>query len=114
MNNLVYLSYGDGPHVSELIYSVLSTTQVVASNRERLKKMGIENLDKVYKTEELAPGKNVIFAACGVTDGSLLKGVRYFGDGIRTQTLVMMTVPHQVRFIDTIHAKDDPDVKIRF
>ena len=84
------------------------------ADRERLKKMGIDNLDKVYKTEDLAPGKNVIFAACGVTDGSLLKGVRYFGDGIRTQTLVMMTVPHQVRFIDTIHAKDDPDVKIRF
>ena len=85
-----------------------------AADRERLKKMGIENLDKVYRTEDLAPGKNVIFAACGVTDGSLLKGVRYFGDGIRTQTLVMMTVPHQVRFIDTIHAKDDPNVKIRF
>jgi len=84
------------------------------ADRDRLKKMGIENLEKVYKTEDLAAGKNVIFAACGVTDGSLLKGVRYFGDGIRTQTLVMMTVPHQVRFIDTIHAKDDPDVKIRF
>jgi fructose-1,6-bisphosphatase class II len=85
------------------------------ADRERLKKMGIDILDRVYKTEDLAPGKNVIFAACGVTDGSLLKGVRYFGDGIRTQTLVMMTVPHQVRFIDTIHvSKDDPDVKIRF
>jgi fructose-1,6-bisphosphatase class II len=85
------------------------------ADRDRLKKMGIDNLDKVYKTEDLAPGKNVIFAACGVTEGSLLKGVRYFGDGIRTQTLVMMTVPHQVRFIDTIHvSKDDPDVKIRF
>jgi fructose-1,6-bisphosphatase class II len=85
-----------------------------ASDRDRLKKMGIESLEKVYRTEDLAPGRNVIFAACGVTDGSLLKGVRYFGDGIRTQTLVMMTIPHQVRFIDTIHAKDDPDVKIRF
>ena len=84
------------------------------ADKERLKKMGIDNLDRVYKTEDLAPGKNVIFAACGVTDGSLLKGVRYFGDGIRTQTLVMMTIPHQVRFIDTIHATDDPDVKIRF
>jgi fructose-1,6-bisphosphatase class II len=84
------------------------------ADKDRLMKMGIDNLDKVYKTEDLAPGKNVIFAACGVTDGSLLKGVRYFGDGIRTQTLVMMTIPHQVRFIDTIHATDDPDVKIRF
>jgi fructose-1,6-bisphosphatase class II len=84
------------------------------ADKERLRKMGIDNLDKVYTTEELAPGKSVIFAATGVTDGALLKGVRFFGDGIRTHTLVMTTVPHQVRFIDTIHAKDDPDVKIRF
>ena len=84
------------------------------ADRERLKKMGITNLEKVYRTEDLAPGPSVIFAAAGVTDGALLKGVRFFGDGLRTHTLVMTTVPHQVRFIDTIHAKDDPDVKIRF
>jgi fructose-1,6-bisphosphatase class II len=81
---------------------------------ERLRKMGIHDTDRVYRTEDLAPGKNMIFAATGVTDGSLLKGVRFFGDGIRTLTLVMTTVPHQVRFIDTIHATNDPDVKIRF
>ncbi|PYQ14749.1 MAG: class II fructose-bisphosphatase [Acidobacteria bacterium] len=85
-----------------------------AADRERLKKMGIADLEKVYRTEELAPGPSVIFAAAGVTEGALLKGVRFFGDGVRTHTLVMTTVPHQVRFIDTIHAKDDPDVKIRF
>ena len=84
------------------------------SDRERCAKMGIPDLDRVYRTEDLAPGRNVIFSATGVTDGSLLRGVRFFGDGVRTQTLVMMTVPHQVRFVDTIHAKDDPDVKIRF
>ena len=84
------------------------------SDTERLKKMGITDLNKVYRTEELAMGKSVIFAAAGVTDGTLLKGVRFFGDGVRTQTLLMMTVPRQVRFIDTIHAKDDPSVKIRF
>jgi fructose-1,6-bisphosphatase class II len=84
------------------------------SDAERLKKMGIPSLDKVYLTEDLAPGKNVIFAAAGVTDGHLLKGVRFFGDGMRTHCLVMTTIPHQVRFIDTIHAKDDPDVRIRF
>ena len=84
------------------------------SDVERLKSMGIAKLDRVYRTEDLAPGKNVMFAACGVTDGTLLKGVRFFGDGIRTQTLLMTTIPHQVRFIDTIHAKDDPDVRIRF
>jgi len=84
------------------------------ADRERLKKMGITDLERVYGTEDLAPGPSVIFAAAGVTDGALLKGVRFFGDGLRTHTLVMTTVPHQVRFIDTIHAKDDPDVKIRF
>src|SRR5438034_6879871 len=84
------------------------------ADRERLKKMGITDLEKVYRTEDLAPGPSVIFAAAGVTDGAPLKGVRFFGDGLRTHTLVMTTVPHQVRFIDTIHAKDDPDVKIRF
>ena len=84
------------------------------ADAERLKKMGIMDLNKVYRTEDLAPGKNVIFAAAGVTDGSLLRGVRFFGDGMRTHCLVMTTIPHQVRFIDTIHAKDDPDLKIRF
>jgi fructose-1,6-bisphosphatase class II len=84
------------------------------SDRERLDRMGIGSLDKVYKTEDLAPGGNVMFAACGVTDGNLLKGVRFFGEGIRTHTLLMTTIPHQVRFIDTIHAKDDPSIKIRF
>jgi fructose-1,6-bisphosphatase II / sedoheptulose-1,7-bisphosphatase len=84
------------------------------SDRERLRRMGIPDLERVYRTEDLAPGKSIIFAAAGVTDGALLRGVRFFGDGTRTHTLVMTTIPHQVRFIDTIHAKDDPDVKIRF
>jgi fructose-1,6-bisphosphatase class II len=84
------------------------------SDAERLKKLGIADATKVYRTEDLASGKNIIFAAAGVTDGTLLKGVRFFGDGMRTHCLVMTTIPHQVRFIDTIHAKDDPDVKIRF
>jgi fructose-1,6-bisphosphatase class II len=84
------------------------------ADAERLKKMGIFDLQRVYGTEDLAPGRTVVFAAAGVTDGSLLRGVRFFGEGIRTHCLVMTTVPHQVRFIDTIHAKDDPNIKIRF
>jgi fructose-1,6-bisphosphatase class II len=84
------------------------------ADTERLRKMGISDLERVYFTEDLAPGKNIMFAATGVSGGSLLEGVRFFGDGIRTHTLVMTTIPHQVRFIDTIHAADDPDVRIRF
>jgi fructose-1,6-bisphosphatase II len=84
------------------------------SDVERLHKMGIDDLDRIYRTEDLAPGRNVIFAAAGVTDGTLLKSVRFFRDGVRTHCLVMTTVPHMVRFIDTIHTEDTPHVVIRF
>jgi fructose-1,6-bisphosphatase/sedoheptulose 1,7-bisphosphatase-like protein len=84
------------------------------ADEERLRKLGMGDLQKVYRTEDLVPGKTVTVAATGVTDGSLLRGVRFFGDGIRTHTLLMTTVPRQVRFIDTIHAKAEPDVKFRF
>ena len=56
---------------------------------ERMKDMGISDPHRVYTAEDLAPGKNIIFAATGVTDGPLLKGVRFFGDGVRTTSLVM-------------------------
>jgi fructose-1,6-bisphosphatase class II len=84
------------------------------SDADRMRKMGIEDIDRVYRTEDLAPGKGVIFAAAGITEGPLLKAVRFFRDGIRTECLVMTTEPHQVRFIDTIHVEDSPDVVIRF
>jgi fructose-1,6-bisphosphatase class II len=81
---------------------------------ERMQAMGIHDHKKVYTTKELAPGRNVLFAACGVTDGNLLKGVRFFGDGIRTQSIVMTLNPARVRFIDTVHLENRPDVKVRF
>jgi len=84
------------------------------ADADRMRKMGITDLDRVYRTEDLAPGRGMIFAAAGITEGPLLKAVRFFRDGIRTECLVMTTEPHQVRFIDTIHAEDGPDVVIRF
>jgi fructose-1,6-bisphosphatase class II len=84
------------------------------SDADRLRKMGIVDLERVYRTEDLAPGRDIVFAAAGVTEGPLLKAVRFFRDGIRTECLVMTTAPHQVRFIDTIHAENHPDVLIRF
>jgi fructose-1,6-bisphosphatase II len=81
---------------------------------ERMEAMGIREHNKVYTTKELAPGRNLLFAACGVTDGNLLKGVRFFGDGIRTQSIVMTLNPPRVRFIDTVHLENRPDVKVRF
>lgn len=79
-----------------------------------MKAMGIQDPKKVYTTNDLAPGKNIIFAAGGVTTGTMLKGVRFFGDGIRTQSLIMTTVPHYVRFIDSISLSQAPDVVVRF
>ena len=85
------------------------------ADRERLKKMGIDDLDRVYRTEDLAPGKNVIFAACRRhRRRAPARACASSATGRGPTRLVMTTVPHQVRFIDTIHAKDDPDVKIRF
>ncbi len=85
-----------------------------ASDEARMEKMGISDPNRVYKTEELASGKNILFAATGVTSGDLLGGVRFFGDGCRTHSLVMSSQPRGVRFIDTIHIREGDDVKIRF
>ncbi len=81
---------------------------------ERLAKMGIKDAKRIYDTEDLAPGKKIIFACTGVTDGDLLRGVRFFGEGIRTHSLVMTLEQRQVRFIDTVHLEKRPDVKVRF
>jgi len=83
-------------------------------HEERIAKMGIKDGKKIYDTEDLAPGKHIIFACTGVTEGSLLKGVRFFGEGIRTQSLIMTLDQRQVRFIDTVHLEKRPDVKVRF
>jgi fructose-1,6-bisphosphatase/sedoheptulose 1,7-bisphosphatase-like protein len=76
--------------------------------------MGIDDLKRVYATEDLAPGRKMIFAACGVTDGTLLKGVRFFGGGARTHTLIMTLASRKISFIDTVHLERRPDLKVRF
>jgi len=76
-------------------------------DRERLAKAGFSDLDKVFTTEDLAPSPDIVLCATGVTDGALLEGVRFFGGGQRTQSLVMTSRnPRQVRFIDTVHVDD--------
>jgi fructose-1,6-bisphosphatase class II len=84
------------------------------AQRERMQAMGIRDLDRIYMTQELAPGRSIVFAASGVTDGNLLQGVRFNGDGIRTQSIVMISQPARVRMIDTVHLENKPDVKVRF
>ncbi len=77
-----------------------------AAERERGTRMGHGDEDRVYRTEDLAPGDNLVFAATGVTAGDLLQGVRFFGGGARTHSLVMGYQTKQVRFVDTVHMFD--------
>ena len=82
--------------------------------QERIERMGIRDPKKIYEAEELAPGQQMIFAATGVTDGALLKGVRFFGEGTRTSSVILTLRTGKVRFIESIHLEKKPDVKVRF
>ena len=84
-------------------------------HEQRCHAMGITDVSRIYRSKDLASGTNIVFAATGVTDGTLMKGVRFFGDGIRTTSLVMQTHPHRIRFIDSIHVQaKGSTAKIRF
>jgi fructose-1,6-bisphosphatase II len=68
--------------------------------------LGHADETRVYRTEDLASGDHLVFAATGVTAGDLLQGVRFFGGGARTHSLVMAYQTKQVRFVDTVHMFD--------
>ena len=82
-------------------------------DEERSRAMGIADPKKVYTSKELASGDGIIFAATGVTDGSLMRGVRFFGDGTRTSSIVMQSDPPRIRFIDTIHVEQHEEERSR-
>ena len=81
---------------------------------ERCRAMGITDMNRVYRSTDLASGTQLVFAATGVTDGTLMKGVRFFGDGVRTSSLVMQTTPRRIQFIDTLRLREGSNVKIQF
>jgi len=83
-------------------------------HEERCRAMGISDLRRIYTSKDLASGNGIIFAATGVTDGTLMRGVRFFGDGVRTSSIVMQSDPARIRFIDTIHVEQKRMVRIRF
>jgi len=83
-------------------------------HRERLERMGVKDPQRIYSTEDLAPGNKMIIACTGVTDGNLLKGVRFFGEGVRTTSMILTLDERQVRFIDSVHLEKRPDLKVRF
>jgi fructose-1,6-bisphosphatase II len=61
------------------------------------------DLDRVLRTEDLVHGENVFFCATGITDGDLLRGVRYASGGCTTQSIVMRSKSGTVRMIDGFH-----------
>ena len=69
---------------------------------EQAREQGIEDMAHVFKTEDLAPGETIV-AATGVSNGDLLRGVRYLADSARTHSIVMCTRCNWVRFVDGIH-----------
>ncbi|MDF5712916.1 MAG: class II fructose-bisphosphatase [Rhizonema sp. NSF051] len=102
-----------GHFQGQLIYDPAAVkTGLIGESREgnlaRLQEMGITNPDKVYNAEELASGNTVLFAACGITPGTLMDGVRFFHGGARTQSLVISSQSQTARFVDTVHMFDNP------
>ncbi|GAB3450610.1 hypothetical protein GCM10027396_26800 [Insolitispirillum peregrinum] len=73
--------------------------------RARAKRWGISDLSKKYTLLELASG-DVMFAATGVTDGAMLKGVRRWHNGAKTETLVMRSKSGTVRWVTASHNFD--------
>jgi len=71
----------------------------------RIREAGIQDTNKKYTLEEMASG-SVMFAATGVTNGDLLRGVRFFKGGATTNSVVMRSRTHTLRFIDATHRFD--------
>ena len=80
----------------------------------RLRAMGIEDPSRILTLDDLVQGDDCIFAATAITDCNLMKGVRYFGGGYRTSTMLLRYKTGTVRFVDTIHrfGEDKPGVKL--
>jgi fructose-1,6-bisphosphatase II / sedoheptulose-1,7-bisphosphatase len=103
----------DGHFQGQLIYDPeIVKTGLIGESKEsnlaRLKEMGITDPDRVYDGTELAGGETVLFAACGITPGTLMNGVRFFKGGARTQSLVISSQSKTARFVDTVHMVDKP------
>lgn len=84
------------------------------AQKERMQAMGIQDVTRIYDTADLAPGKHLFFAASGVTEGNLLKGVTFTGDGTACHSVIMTSNPARVRFVDSTYLENRPDVQVHF
>ncbi len=81
---------------------------------DRMRAMGITDPRRIFTERDLAPGPEIIFAACGVTDGNFLRGVRFFGHGMRTSSLLMTLSDRMIRFVDSVRLDGTSDVVVEF
>ena len=79
----------------------------------RAKAMGIDDINKVLTIDDLVCGEDIMFAATAITDGDLLRGVNFFGGGVRTHSIVMRYKTGTVRFVDAIHRLQADPLKIK-
>jgi fructose-1,6-bisphosphatase II len=70
---------------------------------KRAMQMGFDDVNKILKMDDLVKNDDVTFVATGITDGDLVKGVRSFGNGARTHSIVMNSHSSTVRFVETVH-----------
>jgi fructose-1,6-bisphosphatase II len=70
---------------------------------ERAKQMGFGDLNRVLLVDDLASGENIAFVATGITDGDLVRGVRFMGNQARTHSILIHSSTGTVRFIESVH-----------
>ena len=94
--------------VETVVHELIAETDDILKARNEC-----TDVDRLYTREDLAPGEELLFCSTGVTDGRLLKGVRFFGGGHRTSTLFMSLEHRIIRFVDSIR-RDDSDAPVLF
>jgi fructose-1,6-bisphosphatase II len=73
---------------------------------ELARRVGVKDIERIYRIGDLVSGTELMFAATGVTDGDLLRGVRFFGGGARTHSVVIRRRSGTTRFIEATHRFD--------
>jgi fructose-1,6-bisphosphatase II len=87
------------------------------AQHDRLREMGIDDLDRVYEIGDLAADEDLLFSCTGVTDGDFLEGVRYDGEEIITHSMVLRSAKGTRRFVEGYHKEsekmaEDPDAPL--
>jgi fructose-1,6-bisphosphatase/sedoheptulose 1,7-bisphosphatase-like protein len=85
-----------------------------AGQEERMRRMGITDPKRIYTEMDLAPGPEILFVATGVTDGALMRGVRFFGGGLRTSSVIMSYRERLIRFADSVRLEEGVDRAVEF